>query len=161
MGEDMARSEVEIEVASTVGASRDAVWAVVSTMDGVNAELAPFVRMTHPDDRSSLADGSVVPGELVFRSWLLAFGVVPFDRHALVLDRVDAGRGFVEESTSWVQRRWRHERTLVDAAGGGTTVTDRLVVRPRVALARPVVGAIVGALFRHRHRRLRRRFGTR
>jgi ligand-binding SRPBCC domain-containing protein len=78
-----------------------------------------------------------------------------------VLDRVDAGRGFVEESTSWVQRRWRHERTLVDAAGGGTTVTDRLVVRPRVALARPVVGAIVGALFRHRHRRLRRRFGTR
>jgi ligand-binding SRPBCC domain-containing protein len=115
--------------------------------------------MTHPADRSSIADGPIVAGEVAFHSWLLVFGVLPFDRHALALDRVEDGRGFVEESTSWVQRRWRHERTLDDAPGGGTMVTDRLVVRPRLGVARPLVGPIVRGLFRHRHRRLRRRFG--
>lgn len=126
-------------------------------MDGVNAELGPWLRMTYPDDQASLADA--VPGRIAFRSWILLLGLVPLDRHTLALDRVDA-HGFVEESTSWMQRRWRHERELVDDVGGGCVVTDRLVFEPRFTLSRPVLAGVVRTVFNHRHRRLRRRFGA-
>lgn len=151
---------IEVERSSAVVASPEAVWAVVSTMAGVNQELGPLVRMTFPADRVAL-DGQDVPlGEVLFASWLLAFGVLPFDRHSLVLTSIEPGRGFVEESTSWLQRRWRHERTLETTPGGGCRVTDRLTVQPRVGLAAPVTRAVVGRLFTHRHRRLRARFGA-
>lgn len=151
---------VTIERTSELAAPRAEVWAVVSTMDGVNAELMPLVRMTHPAHLRSLEDRELVPGEIVFHSWLLLFGVIPFDRHALALESVDTGVGFEEESSSWVQRRWCHERTLADRADGGTSVTDRLEVEPRLGLARPLVGPIVARIFAHRHRRLVRRFGA-
>lgn len=150
---------VEIERSSRLAASCEEVWRVVSTMAGVNDELRPFVRMTHPPAVTGLEGQDVPRGEVLFASWLLAFGVVPFDRHALALVSVETGRGFVEESTSWLQRRWRHERTLEPGADGGCVVTDRLTVQPRVGLLAPVVARTVGALFTHRHRRLRARFG--
>jgi ligand-binding SRPBCC domain-containing protein len=152
---------IEIERSSRLLASCEDVWRVVSTMDGVNAELRPFLRMTYPPTRAALDVQVVHEGEVVFASWLLAFGLVPFDRHSLGLASVDPGRGFVEESTSWLQRRWRHERTLEADDIGGCVVTDRLTVQPRVGLVAPVVARIVGALFTHRHRRLRARFGER
>jgi hypothetical protein len=58
----------------------------------------------------------------MFRSWLLLFGVLLFDRHALALEAVTDGEGFVEESTSWMQRRWRHERLLTETDAGGCIV---------------------------------------
>ena len=143
-----------------LAASAGEVWAVASTMDGVNAELRPFVRMTHPAHIQSLADADIVPGAVVFHSWLLAGGVLPFDRHALALERVIAGEGFDEESTSWMQRRWRHERRLSDHGDGTCTVTDRLEVEPRLGLLRPLASRVVRFLFGHRHRRLAARFGT-
>lgn len=127
-------------------------------MAGVNAELGPWLRMTHPADRADLATTEVSPGEVVFHSWLLALGVVPFDRHALAFEQLGDG-GFVEESTSWLQRRWRHERRVAARPDGGCSVTDVLVVVPRLPPARPLVAALVRAVFRHRHRRLVRRFG--
>lgn len=136
------------------------MWAAVSTMDGVNAELRPFVRMTHPADLQSLADVEVEPGEVILRSWLLAGGVVPFDRHALAFERLVDGEGFDEESTSWLQRRWRHERRVIDHGDGTCTVTDHLVVEPRLGILRPVAHRTVRFLFDHRHRRLAARFGT-
>lgn len=147
-----------LEFSSTLAASRQVVWSVVSTMSGVNDELGPWVRMTHPDDPVSFAEA--VPGRRVFRSWVLFLGLVPLDRHSLVFDRVDDGHGFVEESASWLQRRWRHERELADHVDGGCVVTDRLVFEPRFAVSGPMVGVMIRRVFVHRHRQLRRRFGT-
>lgn len=152
-------SAIELTFSTTVAAPRHVVWERVSSMDGVNHELGPFVKMTHPADLRSLADVEVVPGKVLHRCWLLAGGIVPFDRHDLALERVLAGEGFDEESTTWLQRRWRHERRLADAPGGGTTVSDRLVIEPRIALATPVTRLMVSFLFRHRHKRLARAFG--
>ncbi len=152
------RRGVEIQIVSALDAGCDAVWGQISTMKGVNAELHPFVHMTTGPDHQVLAD-AMVPGRTLFRSWLLLFGVLPFDRHALALQEVDEGRGFVEESSSWLQRRWRHERRLARGANGGCVVTDRLVIEPRVMGTRVIVGAIVKRLFAHRHRQLRKRFG--
>lgn len=155
------RRAIELTLTSDLAAPAPEVWAHASSMAGVNDELRPWVRMTHPADATDLASVDVPLGEVIIHSWLLAFGVVPFDRHALGLDEVHddgaAGGAFVEESTSWLQRRWRHERTVV-ARGSGCVVTDRLVVQPRAPVGR-LVRPVIAALFRHRHRRLVQRFG--
>jgi hypothetical protein len=92
-----------------------------------------------------------------YTSYLLAGGVLPFDAHFLKLDEV-SGRHFVERSSSLLQRLWQHERTVAPD-GDGCVVTDTVTFEPRMPgiarLARP----IVARLFRHRHRRLVRRFG--
>ncbi|QGG96712.1 hypothetical protein [Actinomarinicola tropica] len=155
----MSRAPIDLTFTTDLDSSAEAVWSVVATMPGVNAELGPWVRMTHPRGLGRIDEVEVVPGAPLFSSWLLLLGIVPIDRHRLVLDRVLA-RGFDEDSTSWLQRRWRHERRVEDRPGGGCVVTDRLVVVPRVGPAAPLVRRIVAAVFAHRHRRLRRRFGT-
>jgi len=148
------RAAIVLEFRSDIARPAEDVWSRISTMAGVNAELSPYVRMTHPRAMSAIGDVEIVPGEVVFHSWLLLFGVVPFDRHAFAFERVTVGRDFVEESTSWLQRRWRHERAVVERAGG-CTVTDRLTIEPRIGVTAPLERAIVRALFDHRHRRLR------
>lgn len=149
---------IEISIESTVAADREAVWCSISTMAGVNHELRPALVMTSPRGHETLPT-EVIPGRVVFVSWLLLFGLLPFDRHALAFERVDDGFGFIEESTSWLHRRWRHERTLT-ALDGGCRVVDDLVVEARLGFSRPLTAAVVRRLFEHRHRRLARRFGN-
>ncbi len=150
---------IEFEFASSLDADVHEVWKVVSTMKGVNFELHPFVHMTSGRDHQTLPT-DVAPGHVIFRSWLLLFHVLPFDRHFLALDDFEHDRGFVEESSSWLQRRWRHERRLASDQGHGCVIADRLVIEPRLQLSRPLVSLIVKTLFHHRHRRLKRRFGV-
>ncbi len=133
------------------------MWNSISTMTGVNDELHPFIRMTSPRTQHTLP--TEVDGSVIFESWLLLFGVVPLDRHALALASVHEGVGFVEESSSWLQRRWRHERTLTATEPGGCTIEDRVVIEPRLGSFRPVMSSLVEKLFAHRHRRLAKRFG--
>ena len=145
-------------MSSVVDAAPADVWRRVSTMDGVNDELWPIVRMTHPKGQDRI-DPDVVPiGRPVFRSWLLLGGLVPFDYDDLTFASIDPGRGFLETSTMLSQREWTHERRLEPLAGG-CRVVDRVRFEPRV----PVVGGILVHVFRlvvrWRHRRLRRAFG--
>jgi ligand-binding SRPBCC domain-containing protein len=147
------------EVTSVVPAPPDRVWARVATFEGVNDELAPLVRMTCPAAYRRI-DPAVVPlGRVWFRSWLLLFGVVPFDWDRLRLLGVDPGRGFHEDSTMLSQRRWVHRRTLEPVAGG-TRVTDRVEFEPRALVPGALLAPLFRAVFRHRHRRLARRFGA-
>jgi ligand-binding SRPBCC domain-containing protein len=146
-----------VTVTSRVAAPPDRVWAHARTMAGVNRELAPFVRMTVPAAARGLTLEDAPRDAVAFRSVLLAFGVVPFDRHDLCLADVTPGRGFHERSSSLLQRRWDHERTIA-ADGEGSLVTDRVVFSPRAVPAR-LVRPVVAALFGHRHRRLRRLLG--
>ena len=148
----------EFQVASRVDAPRSEVWARVSSMEGVNDELAPVLRMTHPPEVADLNPHNVPLGERLFRSWILLFGVLPFDYDDLVLVRVDPDRGFLERSSMLSQRVWEHERTLEDAEEG-CLVTDRIRFVPRPPLVGALLRPLLRAFFRHRHRRLRRRFG--
>lgn len=147
-----------VEERSHLAADASVVWAHAVTMEGINAELAPWVRMTLPPASLGRSIDDAPLGREAFASTLLAFGVLPFDVHHLTLvERSE--RAFVEESWSWLERCWRHERS-VRAIGDGCEILDRVTVTPRLpisVLARP----IVGAMFRSRHRALRLRFGTR
>jgi ligand-binding SRPBCC domain-containing protein len=146
-----------VETRSRLRAPADVVWAHATRMEGVNAELAPWVRMSVPAAVRGRSITDVTLGAEAFPSWLLFLGLLPFDRHHLTL--VERGeRSFVEESWSWMQRRWRHERT-VTAVEGGCEVVDRVTVEPRLApsaLVRPLVTRI----FAGRHRVVRERFGA-
>lgn len=151
----MPAEPVSVEVTSVVPAPPAAVWARVTTLDGVNAELWPLLRMTAPPG-VTLDDAPL--DRPYFRSRLLLGGRVPIGVSHLTLVHVDPGRGFLERSPMTGMAVWEHERTL-EAHGDGTLVRDRLRGRTRVAVPAPVVAAVVRAFFTHRHRRLRRAFG--
>lgn len=136
------------------GAPAD-VWAAASCLRGVNRELGPWLRMSGPQDLSL----EELRGR-THSSWLLLLGVLPYDRHRLGFESIEPGRGFAERSSSWTQRAWWHDRTLEPLVRGGTRVTDRVRFEPRVRLLGPALRWTVDRVFRHRHRRLRRRFGT-
>ena len=154
---ERTRRAFSAEVTSLVPAPREAVWARVSTFDGVNHELGPLLRMTAPP--GAVIDPAAVPiGERWFRSRLLLFGALPVDYDDLTLIALEPGHRFHERSAMRAMRIWEHERTLADAPGG-TLVTDRLTFVPRVPVARGVQRALVAATFRRRHRRLAAWFG--
>ncbi len=88
---------------------------------------------------------------------MLLFGVLPFDYDDLTLVSVEPGRGFHERSSMLSMRVWEHKRTIEPAGEMACVVRDRLGFEPRLPLP---LGFVVRALFRHRHRRLARRFGT-
>jgi ligand-binding SRPBCC domain-containing protein len=147
-----------VEQESTLSASAAAVWEHVSTFDGVNDELRPIMRMTAPAHMRGLEPKDVVLGERLFRSWVLLFGVLPIDYDDLTLVAIEPGRGFQERSKMLSMRVWEHDRTL-EPNGAGCVVRDRLGFEPRMPGMGPLLERIVRALFRHRHRKLRRRFG--
>ena len=130
-------------------------------MRGVNAELAPWLRMTAPPEAANLRIEDAPVGQPLFTSWVLLAGVLPVDRHAFKFAEVERGRGFVEQSTSWTERRWEHRRHVELCGEHGCTVTDRLTFTPRVSVSGPLLSRVVGAVFAHRHRVLRERFGGR
>jgi hypothetical protein len=136
------------------------VWRRVTSAAGVNAELRPLFRMIAPPALRSGDLGGVVLGEPIGRSWILLFGLLPVDYDDLTLVRLEPARGFLERSRMLSQRQWEHERTL-EPHGGGCVVTDRVAFAPRLRLPPGVFRPLFAAVFRHRHRRLRRRFGGR
>jgi ligand-binding SRPBCC domain-containing protein len=148
------------EVSSFVESSPADVWARVSTMAGVNDELWPLLRMTHPSGRDRLEGEDVPIGRRAFRSWLLLLGVLPFDYDDIRFERIEPGRGFLEDSTMLSQRRWVHERRL-EPMPGGCRVVDRVRFEPRLGVAGPVLLRVFRLVFRYRHWRLRRAFATR
>jgi hypothetical protein len=148
----------EIRVASRLRAGSDAVWERVMSEEGINAELGPWMRMTVPRGVESLDLETVEPGP-IGRSWVLLFGLIPFDYDDIGLERIDAGRGFLERSTMLSQRFWEHERTIGPLGDGACEISDRVAWEPRFPLPGRLLRPFFRVVFRHRHRQLQRHFG--
>jgi hypothetical protein len=56
------------------------------------------------------------------------------------------------------QRHWEHERTI-ELDSGGCVITDRIRYQPRLPVPDLFLQGLYRAVFAHRHRRLRKRFG--
>jgi hypothetical protein len=147
----------EFIVSSALSADAAVVWRHAVSPAGVNRELRPLLRMTFPPGTGDLTAGWR-PGERRFRSWLLAGGLIPVEFDDLAFAEVEPGRRFLERSSLLTQRVWEHERT-VEPAAGGCRVTDRVRFEPRLRRLPVPWGAVFGAVFRWRHRRLRALFG--
>jgi ligand-binding SRPBCC domain-containing protein len=153
------RRSAEIAVSSSLRATPAEVWDRVITPEGIRDEMRPYMRMTLPPGVEQLDAESVELGKRIGRSWILLFGLLPFDYDDITLVRLEPGRGFLECSRMLSQRVWEHERTLEPTAGGGCLITDRVSWQPRLGLPGRPLRPLIGWFFRHRHKRLRRHFG--
>lgn len=128
------------------------------TPEGINDEMRPYLRMTLPPGVDQLTPEKIEIGKPIGRSWILLFGLLPFDYDDVTLARLEPGRGFLERSRMLSQRSWEHERTL-EPAEGGCLVTDRVCWQPRLGLPGRPLRPLIAWFFRHRHKRLRKHFG--
>jgi ligand-binding SRPBCC domain-containing protein len=154
----MDRGAAEISVSSRLDADPGAVWDRVTTPAGINDEMRPIMRMSVPAGVDGLDPEKIELGTRIGRSWVFLFGLVPFDYDDITLIALEPGRRFVERSSMLSQRIWEHERTL-EPAGAGCLITDRVCWQTRLGLPGRPLRPLIGFIFRHRHRRLQRRFG--
>jgi ligand-binding SRPBCC domain-containing protein len=155
------RPPPEVAAASVLEATPEQVWARVTTPEGINAELMPWMRMTVPDGLTPMDVDSIELGRPIGRSWVLLFGFLPIDCDEIRLVELSPPRGFVEQGRLLSQRYWRHERTIEPLGEGGCVLTDRVAWRPRIPIPPESLAPVFRAIFRHRHRRLRDHFGGR
>lgn len=143
---------------SLLPAPRPDVWSRVSSARGINDELWPVFRMTAPASLRRDGLAGVEVGRRICRSFVLLFGVLPVDYDDITLVRLEPPEGFLERSRMFSQRVWEHERTLQDVPDG-CVLTDRVSYEPRWPVPDRMARSLYAAVFRHRHRRLRRHFG--
>lgn len=148
---------VSLHFESKLASSREAVWDWITSVDGISAEIWPFFQMTAPRHVKNIRDLAPKPGQRLFRSIILLFGVLPVDYSDLTLLEFDDGRGFLEQSPMLSMKLWRHERRIIEQ-NTGVIVMDQLTFEPRVAQG--LVGWFVRTVFTHRHQILRRHFGV-
>lgn len=125
-------------------------------MATVNHELGPWLRMSFPQAWRSVKLKDWDGRGPFFKSWVLLLGLVPIDRHAFGALDLSHRMRFVETSSSWLNRLWRHER-VVSPVPGGCEVRDQISFEPRLPGVSAWVKPIYGLVLRHRHARLRAR----
>ena len=145
-------------IASRLRASPERVWAHATSMAGINQELAPLLRMTHPPGMTALGDLSPPLGTPLFRSIILLFGVLPIDFDDVTLEAVEPGRGFREHSRTLSQRSWIHERSI-ESIDSGVRLVDRITFEPKVPVASVIIVPLLHLVFKNRHRKLVGLFG--
>jgi hypothetical protein len=104
-------------------AEPEAVWARVTTPEGINAELMPLIRTTVPDGPSPMDLDSIELGKPIGRSWVLLLGFLPIECDEIKLVELAPPRGFVQRGRLLSQRHWRHERTIEPLEEGGCVLT--------------------------------------
>ena len=149
-----------VQRSSLLPISAERMWERATTPAGVNAELRPLLRMTMPRGLGGTRIDEFPVGAPAGRSWILLGGVLPVDFDDLCLVEVEPPRRFLERSRTLTFAIWEHER-VIEPDEDGCRVTDRLGFELRPLPARlPGMAAlaawVVGALFTHRHRRLRK-----
>jgi len=149
----------EITVSSRLQAAPAKVWERAITPAGIRDEMHPYLRMTLPSGVEQLDPESVELGRKIGRSWILLFGLIPFDYDDITLVRLEPERGFLERSRMLSQRVWEHERSLESIPEGGCLITDRVSWQPRFGLPGRPLRPVIAWFFRHRHRRLQSHFG--
>ena len=147
-----------LEIQSAIDAELSLVASEALCMTGVNRELFPLVRMTSPLAWRDKPLKDWPRNRQVFSSAILLFGFLPVDLHRFKLESV-WDNGFEERSESVLNSEWEHRRTI-DRQGMCSVVCDRVVFRSRVRILGKILLPVYRAIFRHRHRRLRARYGA-
>ena len=150
---------LEFTISSTLNIPPARLWELLS-MNGVNWELAPVIRMTVSGKWRFLPLAEWEPGHPLFKSWILLFGLIPVDRHTMCLAGLHQGVGFHEHSFSIINRQWNHTRTIAPS-GRGCVLTDCVAVEGRMPFLTRCLFPIYQRIFHHRHRRLQNRYPKR
>lgn len=141
---------------SVIDAPAEQVWERVASVEGINHELMPYLRMVFPRRYRGRDIGDLESGLHVGRVWLLYGGFLPLDYDDLTIETLTPGRGFAERSAMLAMPVWHHDRTVQPLPDGRSEVIDDVGFTPRLPL-RPVTPLLLRLLrhvFDHRHRRL-------
>lgn len=154
----------EVEIETPLAAPASEVWALAVTPEGINEELGPWVSMSIPGSFGPEATiDDLALGQTIGRCWIKV-ARIPVDFDDLCLVERGPGYRFLERSRLGSARFWQHEREVIATADDACVVIDRLRIEPRAPLraigGTAVAERIVRALFRHRHRRLEKRWGS-
>lgn len=149
---------IEVRRTAIIPASQEEVWARLATPAGIDDELRPWLSMTMPRELGAEMITADLVGRPLGRAWLRLGGMLPVEYDDLFLVEVDAPHRFHERSSMRLARLWEHRRELEADGPDRTRLTDSLTLEARLPLPRPVLRAVIGALFTHRQRRLRRHF---
>src|SRR5436190_18148895 len=130
---------IELERATALRATPAEVWQHATSIDGINRELSPWLRMTVPPEarRFAVDDALASLGESLVASRVLLLGVLPVERMRITIVALEPGRRFVEQSPMLTMRSWRHER-IIDPTAGGCRVSDRLAFEPLLRTSAPL-----------------------
>jgi ligand-binding SRPBCC domain-containing protein len=151
------------EFSTRIASPADVVWRRVTAPLGINAELMPVMRMTLPASMRAKTIADVQPVAHLGRSWLLLFGILPFDVDDISIAELEPGRRFLERSSMLSMKLWEHERTVIPD-GDACQLRDRIRFELRVGSRIPGPERLLRwgllRLFAHRHRRVARYFTT-
>ncbi|MFT4088814.1 MAG: hypothetical protein QM658_16990 [Gordonia sp. (in: high G+C Gram-positive bacteria)] len=153
-----ARPLLRHEQRTVLPIEQQRVWERVASIEGINDELMPYMRMVFPRRHRGKTLEDIEPGMRVGKVWLHLGGVLPFDYDDLTITEFHPGVGFREDSTMLSMPQWRHTRTLRSLDDESTEVLDVVEFAPRIPMFAPVARRIIAHLFRHRHRRLAKHF---
>jgi hypothetical protein len=148
----------KFEAHSRIEGDQKLVARELLTMEGVNHELHPIVKMTASSEwaKKPLTEWPV--NIALFTSTILLFGLVPVDAHTFRLRDVHSN-GFQESSSSLVNNEWNHRRTISNQPSG-CLVHDVVEYLPKVSILGQMMKPIYKAIFNHRHKRLKRKYGA-
>lgn len=135
------------------------VWARITTPEGINDEIMPFLRMTLPRHLRNMKVDEVEVGKPLCRSWFLLGGVLPVDFDNITVEALDPPRMFREHSTMLTFSDWIHERRVEAVTEEISLIHDRLswVGRGPINKTRPMrwlQRRLLRGMFAHRHRKL-------
>ena len=126
------------------------------TMEGVNFELMPLIRMTAPANLYTCHLKELSANTKSFNSLVLLLGFIPVDIHSFAFLELDE-QGFSEQSSSLLNSLWQHER-LIKACDDECIIIDEISFVTRIKLLSPLLLPIYKAIFKHRHKRLRKKW---
>jgi len=125
---------------------------------GVNYELKPIVYMTTPKEweNRSLIEAPV--NKNILSSVILLFGLIPIDIHHLCFAQIFEN-GFRETSSSILMKHWNHNRKI-DSCEQGSILIDEISFKTRLPFLDFILKPIYDYIFKHRHKRLKTKFGS-
>jgi len=150
---------VKLAISSQLEIGREEICGLL-TMQNVNRELSPLVRMTVPPQWSDRPIYEWPVGRVLFSSWILLFGVLPIDRHTFFLQSTDRQQGFEEESRSLINNRWHHCRTI-ECNSASCRVTDVVEFQCRLPVLAHLLLPLYRLVFQHRHQVLKSHYNGR
>jgi ligand-binding SRPBCC domain-containing protein len=151
-------STVRVKFETKVPATPDELWTWSTSVHGVDAEMAPVLKLDFPKGMTHIPrDGSGL-GKPLGNCKFLLFGFLPVDLSRLTFVEVEPGRRFVEQSPLLSMKFWRHER-VIKPDTDGTHVVDSLEFTPRMGTR--LVTWFISKFFEHRHAVLKRQFHER
>ena len=85
---------MQVRLRTGVAATASETWSRVTTTEGIDDELGPWLAMRFPRRWRGRSFEEVPVGEPLGRAWLLLFGLIPVEYDDLRLESVVPGRSF-------------------------------------------------------------------